>query len=736
MADKVPTEKVQQGQAQAAEQQSQQKAKPQKKAQQQQQAQQPQRQKPKPAKTGNIFQRAGKRILAGTYPTKCYVWFFVFYTILSEIALQWAVNPEKTGEAIWTFFIFPFRPQSAWRMIPVLNFIVIAAFYLFFVFLINRFWLSSSLFITVVAICSLAERMKVSMREEAILPSDVTMSANGNAAGIADFIPQDSLPMILGMFAIVALIWVVNMVLWHLDGQKAAVFQVSDWARLKTKASQVGARIASQIATVFVTGLLIVLFSMNLGTSGTFAHGFAWFFGDVPHLWNSLLDAQGNGTAIDFLRFINVKVMDKPKAYSQETMKKLEAKYSAEATKINSTRKNTLTDENVVLILSESFSDPTRVPGVKLNKDPMPFIRSLKEKTTSGLMVSSGYGGGTANLEFMAGTGLSMANFSPSLVSPYQQLVPALKWIPTFNQLWNEAGSTSLGFHPYMASMYARAQNYQKFGFSHFWAKTGTSEKFTPQNKSGKSPYVNDASSYTAVVNALKSGKYHNAFYQLETMQNHMDYKDWYPNNEFEATSTTAKPLTKKEEVRIKTYAKGVEITDNATKKFLTELDELKEPVTVIWYGDHLPGIYASAAAHEKNTLKLHETDYFIWSNKASSSHKAKLSEKNSAYSSPNFFMAQAAEHTNSKVSPYLAFLTRLHEQLPAMEPPVVNKIQGWSSIPSGAALFVDSQGKQLDLRKLTAQQKQLMEEYRLIQYDITAGHQYLKNSNFLTLQK
>ena len=28
----------------------------------------------------------------------------------------------------------------------------------------------------------------------------------------------------------------------------------------------------------------------------------------------------------------------------------------------------------------------------------MPFVRELKSKTTSGLMLSSGYGGGTANL--------------------------------------------------------------------------------------------------------------------------------------------------------------------------------------------------------------------------------------------------------------------------------------------------------------------------------------------------
>ncbi|GDZ15242.1 hypothetical protein MCC01954_17090 [Bifidobacteriaceae bacterium MCC01954] len=30
------------------------------------------------------------------------------------------------------------------------------------------------------------------------------------------------------------------------------------------------------------------------------------------------------------------------------------------------------------MILSESFSDPTRVPGVELTEDPMPNIRAIK----------------------------------------------------------------------------------------------------------------------------------------------------------------------------------------------------------------------------------------------------------------------------------------------------------------------------------------------------------------------
>ncbi len=74
----------------------------------------------------------------------------------------------------------------------------------------------------------------------------------------------------------------------------------------------------------------------------------------------------------------------------------------------------------------------------------MPNIRKIKENTTSGYMLSSGYGGGTANLEYMGLTGMSMANFDSSLSSPYQQLVPGQHWTPTINQLWG-APENSIG---------------------------------------------------------------------------------------------------------------------------------------------------------------------------------------------------------------------------------------------------------------------------------------------------
>lgn len=138
-----------------------------------------------------------------------------------------------------------------------------------------------------------------------------------------------------------------------------------------------------------------------MSTTDSLANKFSRALGDTPSMWDSVYDAQRNGPLVAFTRQLNPKIMDKPSNYSEETMKKVAARYQKEAETINASRTNNLTDSTVVYVLSESFSDPSRVPGLKTNKDSMPNIRKIKAGTTSGLMLSSGYGGGTANLEYM-----------------------------------------------------------------------------------------------------------------------------------------------------------------------------------------------------------------------------------------------------------------------------------------------------------------------------------------------
>ena len=646
---------------------------------------------------------------------------FVIFDIIVVTTLEVGVSASSTRVQLSSptvGFGFVSKMWTDGNFVFVLNVILVALLYLMLLMLLNRFWASSIVMLAAGIIVAVIEHFKIEIRYEAILPADLGFLGS-NTGNMLTFAPAGAHVTILIALAVFAVLLVPVLALRYADGRKGRMIQTDD-RRLN---------LTSRLILLLLPILVFALYCMHVSTTDSLANKFSRALGDTPSMWDSVYDAQRNGPLVAFTRQLDPKIMDKPSNYSEETMKKVAARYQKKAETINASRTNNLTDSTVVYVLSESFSDPSRVPGLKTSKDSMPNIRRIKAGTTSGLMLSSGYGGGTANLEYMGLSGLSMANFDSSLSSPYQQLVPSQHWTPTINQMWG-APANSLGYHPYESSMYSRATNYKKFGFSHFYTLTGP-DVIKYQDKIDESPYVSDKSSYDSALEGIKSGKT-SKFVQIITMQNHMPYHEWYENNDYTAESTTGTPLGDDEQQSIETYQKGVEITDQATQEFLNELDALDKPVTVVFYGDHLPGIYSSASEDDNNSLALHLTDYFIWSNKASGSQGNKASD--AAYSSPNFFVAQAADHMNAKVSPYLAFLTEMHSKIAAMEPPVVNKIQGWDRIPEGQSIYLDQNGNPMSTDDFDKETKQLLADYKLIQYDITAGKNYLKDTDFMTL--
>lgn len=655
------------------------------------------------------------------FPGWVYGVLFVIFDIIVVTALEVGVSSSSTRVQLSSptvGFGFVSKMWTDGNFVFVLNVILVALLYLMLLMLFNRFWTASIVILAVGIIVAAIEHFKVEIRYEAILPADLGFLGS-NTGNMLTFIPAGAHVTILVALGAFAVLLALILVLRHFDGRKGRMIRTDN----------LSLNLTSRLILLLLPILVFALYCIHVSTTDSLANKFSRALGDTPSMWDSVYDAQRNGPLVAFTRQLTPKIMDKPSNYSEETMKKVAARYQKEAETINASRTNNLTDSTVVYVLSESFSDPSRVPGLKTNKDSMPNIRKIKAGTTSGLMLSSGYGGGTANLEYMGLSGLSMANFDSSLSSPYQQLVPSQHWTPTINQMWG-APANSLGYHSYESSMYSRATNYKKFGFSHFYTLTGP-DVIKYQDKIDESPYVSDKSSYDSALEGIKSGKT-NKFIQIITMQNHMPYHEWYENNDYTAESTTGTPLGDDEQQSIETYQKGVEITDQATQEFLNELDALDKPVTVVFYGDHLPGIYSSASEDDNNSLALHLTDYFIWSNKASSSQGNKASD--AAYSSPNFFVAQAADHMNAKVSPYLAFLTEMHSKIAAMEPPVVNKIQGWDRIPEGQNIYLDQNGNPMSTDDFDKETKQLLADYKLIQYDITAGKNYLKDTDFMTL--
>lgn len=606
----------------------------------------------------------------------------------------------------------------------LLNLIILAVAYLTLIFIINRFWIATAIFSTVMTVYAVANHIKIESRNEPVLPADLNFITGGNTGQLASFIPQSSQGLV--NTAVSGVIWlvVICIIMQFIDGRNAVIY--CSWRHPFTGIKNLAGTL-TRIVAACCSFALCFSFVWGFGNEGYWSTDFAKKLGDSPQIWNGLADSTNNGPVVNFLRLAHTKTMDKPNGYSQEAMEKISRKYTEQAKQLNQTRTENMTDNTVIMVLSETFSDPTRVPGVSFSEDPMPNIRHVKAQTTSGLMLSPGYGGGTANIEYQALSGLSMANYSSTLSIAYQQLVPSLKWAPTLNQAWDKANGkgSSIAFHAYNRNMYFRDLNYKKFGFSKFYATDST-----PQLKGlrplGSAWYASDESFYSEVLKKISSSD-QKKFYQVVTMQNHMPYEDFYPDNQFKDEDTSSN-LQDDEKQNIETYTKGLSYTDQATTEFLNQLNHIDRPITVVFYGDHLPGIYSTAYSSKDNILGLHETDYFIWSNDASKSAGTKLDDVSSAYTSSNYFSAQLASHLNAKVSPYLAFLTKMHETIPAI------------SIPSSAGgntdepVYLDAAGNRINNKQLSKEAKTMLHDYQLIQYDMSVGKNYLKDTGFVDL--
>ena len=329
-----------------------------------------------------------------------YLLAFILIDFLSVGILQWGVSLNSSrvelSNPLIGFWGFISAMWTQRRFVLVLNMLAVGLVYLALAYLTNRFWAASGLILAICAVIAIIERFKVRARYEAVLPSDLDF-LHADAANLVSFLPARSLLMIgLGIVALIILgllCWVVT----RMDARRGRP--------VATGNKPLGAGLRT--VGVLVPVLVVALFMSTVGTYGSPAYRFSQFMGDIPSMWDSVYDAQRNGVFVSFSRQLRPKVMDQPAGYSRATMQSLAHRYQLSADRINRDRKSYMNESSLVYILSESFSDPTRVPGVALNQDPMPHIRSIKDGTTSGLMLSSGYGGGTANLEFQAMTGLS-----------------------------------------------------------------------------------------------------------------------------------------------------------------------------------------------------------------------------------------------------------------------------------------------------------------------------------------
>ncbi len=621
-----------------------------------------------------------------------YIWpsslaFIAIYLIQVVTTLLMYPGMKAAWKSTSGWVIFP---HVLLDRIPALFFGTVLIMTIFWILrgLTGRYWVALMPTLIFEIVWAIANVVKVNARNEPIIPADIyEVRSISNLLGMVN-------PMIViaGLAGVVVLV-----ILTVLLEKKTAHQHVAFPLRL---------------AQLIGSALLLWSFGSYNHTPSA-AQNLTTNFGITTKIFNQLWAAQENGPYVQFIQNLDVTAMAKPRGYSEATMRKLYQKYSRIAAQMNKTRTNDISKTTVIFNLSESFSDPTRVPNLSLSGDPIPNVRNIKKNTTSGLMMSYGYGGGTANMEWETLTGMSLGDLDTTLSTPYTQLVSGQKNSADVSKWFNYSSA----IHPFNGSEYNRVGVYKKFGFNKF-IYDGSKYPIKHRKTLGNSSYLSDQTAYANLedqLNAHKSGQ----FINLITMQNHMPYSpNLYTKHDFKASGSAFTTNTLRES--FESYAQGIHYTDDAVAAFKKKIDAMNRPIIWVFYGDHLGALYSGDTA-AKYAVALHQTDYFVYANKYAREHGAKTKLSNTEQVGSNDFIALAFAQANAKVDPFVALLTKAQQDMPTIWTRSDNK----QDDPSYGMSFVTKAGKKIGYSDLTQKQKAMLHDYQLLQYDINAGAQY-----------
>ncbi|NUS50802.1 MAG: LTA synthase family protein [Nocardioidaceae bacterium] len=563
----------------------------------------------------------------------------------------------------------------------LLGTLVVWAVLLAVVATLGRLWVPAALLLVGVIALGLADNIKLQIRAEPVYPSDVAFV--GTPGFLAEMVQPGRLVLLLGLLAVVAVfVLLVGRVATRRFPRLRRRDETRAWRRL------LWVRLAVVVACCgFLTYASHFNTPGNLVRAAYDAGGSRW----TP--WFQAGNYLKNGFVGGTLFNLKTPAMAKPAGYSEATMHEVAARYVAEAAQRNAGRDpHALDDVNIVVVLSESFSDPTRLAGVRPAEDPIPFTRRLMGQTSSGNLLAHQVGGGTANVEFETLTGMSLSQFAPQLTTPYQMLVPQYQSFPSAVGYFRAHGHRAVAVHPYLTQMYRRKDTYPVLGFQQFVDQNGMHDR----SRLAHGQYISDSAAFGEVERQISTSD-DPLFVNLVTMQNHGPYPGQYDD------PIGMSGLSGDAADQASDYLRGLRHSDLALQGFLSRLETSGEKTVVVFYGDHQPGFWPRDVRATNGDRRMKETPYFIWS-----SFRPARTEHTSTVS-PVYLLPETLDVVGAPLPPYYALLDKMQQEIPGMD----------------LGSYIDDDDHVVPKSGLSPRARALLRDYRLVQYDLSVGKRY-----------
>jgi len=284
---------------------------------------------------------------------------------------------------------------------------------------------------------------------------------------------------------------------------------------------------------------------------------------------------------------------------------------------------------NVIIIMSESFMDPTIIDGLEFSSDPVPNFRSLAEMHKSGMVVVPVYGGGTANTEFEFLTGNSIFFTGSAYDIPFMQpnrfffrtIETALPW------LFRHNGYRTVGLHPFYGDFFMRNHHYPLLGFDEFIAIEDMPDAVI------RGDFVSDEYFTDRIIEQIKLAEAANEplFLFGISMQNHWAFC-WYKYYGYEQDVWAKSDVLNEQEIgRVDSLLQGLYDADKQLGRLIEFIESRDTPTLVVFFGDHLPllgdhndaifeklGYISSQPIFNWNAQdrqRMFQTPYLMWAN-------------------------------------------------------------------------------------------------------------------------
>ena len=368
----------------------------------------------------------------------------------------------------------------------------------------------------------------------------------------------------------------------------------------------------------------------------------------LPMMWDQKENYAKNGFLLAFALNVPMAKVSAPDGYSEDAIAAAPQPAGAASVPLNR--------PDIIMVMSESFWDPTLLPGTNITPDPMQHVRALR----SGSVFSPEFGGMTANVEFEALTGFSNA-FLPYGSIPYQQYVRDR--LPSMASFLKSEGYDTLAIHPFEGWFWNRTPVYKAFGFDRFLS----AEKLPNMEHRGK--LVSDAALTKRII-AEADAETKPFFLFAVSLQSHGPYEPNRYGNATHTVSTTGGPWAKE---TILSYAEGIADADKGLLDLVEWAQRRDRPTIVVFFGDHLPPLgpayvdtgYLENPVPERreaaDSMALHrETPLVIWSNDAGSAQSGSISP---AFLPLEIFHAAGIQHPY-----YTDFLGQVRKQFRVVE--------------------------------------------------------------------